>query len=69
MTPTAQTPLFAGPSVLALGIDPGSVVTGWGLVRKQGRQIEHVDSGTLQPDESDALAIAICAAISWRIDR
>ena len=32
-----------------LGIDPGSVVAGWGLVRKEGARILLEDSGVIRP--------------------
>ncbi|HUJ75233.1 MAG TPA: crossover junction endodeoxyribonuclease RuvC, partial [bacterium] len=31
--------------MLILGVDPGSRVTGWGLVRVQGARSQHVASG------------------------
>lgn len=45
----SQTPLFARAPLTALGIDPGSRVCGWAVVRRQGRQIERVASGELRP--------------------
>jgi crossover junction endodeoxyribonuclease RuvC len=47
MTPrVAQAPLFAGSAPLVvLGIDPGSIRCGWGVVRKEGRQLTRVGSG------------------------
>ena len=30
-----------------LGIDPGSIVTGWGLVELEGNQLRHVANGTI----------------------
>lgn len=36
--------------MLILGIDPGSVTTGWGLIDIQGKKISYVASGVLQFD-------------------
>jgi crossover junction endodeoxyribonuclease RuvC len=30
-----------------LGVDPGSIVTGWGLVELEGNQLRHVANGTI----------------------
>jgi len=38
---------IAGPSIL--GIDPGSIKTGWGLIRKEGNILVHVDNGLIVP--------------------
>src|SRR3972149_9662395 len=32
----------------ALGVDPGTVATGYGLVDEEGNQLFHVSSGTIQ---------------------
>lgn len=46
----------AGPRVRVLGIDPGSVKTGWGVVDVLGaRRVVHVDNGVLFLDDSAAL--------------
>ncbi len=38
----------------ALGVDPGTVVTGYGLVDEEDNQLFHVSSGTIQfPQKSD----------------
>jgi crossover junction endodeoxyribonuclease RuvC len=42
--------------MLILGIDPGSRITGWGLVRQEGPRALHVASGVLRLDERAALA-------------
>lgn len=36
--------------MIALGIDPGTRLLGWGVVRKQGSRLVHVDHGVIQPD-------------------
>jgi crossover junction endodeoxyribonuclease RuvC len=42
--------------VIALGIDPGTRLLGWGVVRKQGSRLVHVDHGVIQPDVNLPLA-------------
>ena len=39
-----------------LGIDPGSVATGYGLVDRDGSRLVHVAHGTLRPPRAAALA-------------
>jgi crossover junction endodeoxyribonuclease RuvC len=39
-----------------LGIDPGSRVTGWGVVESAGGEFRHVASGTIVLSTADALA-------------
>ncbi len=34
---------------LILGIDPGSIKTGWGVVRKEGSSLRHLDNGLVMP--------------------
>lgn len=42
-----------------LGIDPGSVATGWGIVDSEGSSLRHVASGVLRPPDPDpALRLA-----------
>lgn len=38
---------MAGPCRI-LGIDPGSVITGYGIIENRGRQLVHVHSGRIQ---------------------
>ncbi|MBN2644088.1 MAG: crossover junction endodeoxyribonuclease RuvC [Desulfuromonadaceae bacterium] len=38
-----------------LGVDPGTRVTGYGLVEKQGNRLLHVDNGVIYTSSSDAL--------------
>ena len=35
-----------------LGIDPGSRITGYGLVEQQGSRLVHVDNGALFTDKA-----------------
>ncbi len=39
-----------------MGIDPGSVVTGWGIVETAEGKLVHVDHGTIGASRSDAMA-------------
>jgi crossover junction endodeoxyribonuclease RuvC len=36
---------------IILGVDPGSRITGYGLIRTQGRHIEYLDSGCIRMGE------------------
>ena len=36
-----------GDGVIILGIDPGSRITGYGLIRKEGNRLIHVDNGAI----------------------
>jgi crossover junction endodeoxyribonuclease RuvC len=42
--------------ILVFGVDPGGFCTGWGLVRRIGPRVEHVESGVIRPKRSDAFA-------------
>lgn len=44
-----------------LGIDPGSLVTGYGVVERRGAGIHHVAHGTLRPPRAAALASRLAA--------
>ncbi len=39
-----------------LGVDPGSQVTGYGVVEREGSQVRHVAHGTLRPPRRESLA-------------
>ena len=39
--------------MLILGIDPGSIRTGWGLIKKEGKRIHYVSSGVLRFEGKD----------------
>lgn len=38
---------------IILGIDPGSRITGYGLVEQQGKQLSYLDSGCIRTGDSD----------------
>lgn len=35
--------------MIILGIDPGTQTTGYGLIKKEGRNIQHIDNGVISP--------------------
>jgi crossover junction endodeoxyribonuclease RuvC len=37
--------------MIILGIDPGTQVTGYGLIKKEGRLVSHVDNGIISPKQ------------------
>lgn len=45
--------------VRALGIDPGSRVTGWGVVESAGRAFRHLASGTIVLRPADPLGVRL----------
>lgn len=45
MTPVAKTSASRPRGETILGVDPGSIVTGWGLVELEGNQLRHVAHG------------------------
>lgn len=44
-----------------LGIDPGSVATGWGVVERRGSACAHVAHGTVRPPRGAALPMRLAA--------
>jgi crossover junction endodeoxyribonuclease RuvC len=44
-----------------LGIDPGSLVTGYGVVERRGSRLHHVAHGTLRPPRGAPLATRLAA--------
>jgi crossover junction endodeoxyribonuclease RuvC len=44
-----------------LGIDPGSSVTGYGVVERVGARLVHLTHGTLRPAKSQELAVRLAA--------
>jgi crossover junction endodeoxyribonuclease RuvC len=47
--------------VRILGIDPGSLVTGYGVVERRGARVHHIAHGTLRPPRAAALAGRLAA--------
>ncbi len=44
-----------------LGIDPGSIVTGFGILERDGSRLRHVAHGTLRPPRSASPAVRLAA--------
>ena len=42
-----------------LGIDPGSRVTGYGIIEAQGNRLRHLDNGIIATNSSDPLAVRL----------
>lgn len=42
-----------------IGIDPGLIHTGWGLIEMDGNSIRHIDHGLIKIDSSDDMAIRL----------
>ncbi|MDP8254890.1 MAG: crossover junction endodeoxyribonuclease RuvC [Candidatus Alcyoniella australis] len=42
--------------MIFLGIDPGSLVTGWGIVEEQGSRLRHIDNGLIQTTPGSSFA-------------
>ena len=42
-------------NITVLGIDPGLVKTGWGIIRKNGYYYEYVDCGVIKTDSDDTM--------------
>ncbi len=57
--------------MIVLGIDPGSLHTGWGVVRRAGPKLSYVAAGTIDTSKDDELPLrlkeiyeALCAVIA-----
>ncbi|CBL46859.1 Holliday junction resolvasome endonuclease subunit [gamma proteobacterium HdN1] len=44
---------------LILGVDPGSRVTGYGVIKKEGNQIRFVDCGCIYTNEKEAIPVRL----------
>ena len=42
--------------VIILGLDPGLGTTGWGVIRKEGNRLSHIDNGEIETDAKLPLA-------------
>ncbi|MBF0283336.1 MAG: crossover junction endodeoxyribonuclease RuvC [Magnetococcales bacterium] len=51
MTPAA--PPSKSPPLRVLGVDPGSVTTGWGVVERQGETLRRIAGGCIRAKEGD----------------
>ncbi|MGB5076938.1 MAG: crossover junction endodeoxyribonuclease RuvC [Sphingorhabdus sp.] len=42
--------------MIILGLDPGLGTTGWGVIRKDGNRLSHIDNGEIETDSKFPLA-------------
>ena len=42
--------------MIILGLDPGLGTTGWGVIRKEGNRLSHIDNGEIATDAKLPLA-------------
>jgi crossover junction endodeoxyribonuclease RuvC len=42
--------------MIILGLDPGLGTTGWGVIRKEGNRLSHIDNGEIETDPKHPLA-------------
>ena len=42
--------------MIILGLDPGLGTTGWGVIRKEGNRLSHIDNGEISTDAKQPLA-------------
>ncbi len=42
--------------MIILGLDPGLGTTGWGIIRREGNRLTHIDNGEITTDAKAALA-------------
>jgi crossover junction endodeoxyribonuclease RuvC len=49
-----------GQTIRIIGIDPGLVRTGWGVVESVGSRLSFVAAGTIRPRDTLALAARLC---------
>lgn len=42
--------------MIILGLDPGLGTTGWGIIRKEGNRLSHIDNGEIETDAKLPLA-------------
>lgn len=53
-------PIKATPPRIILGIDPGTVVTGWGVVQALGGTLRYVGHGTVNAAAAEPQALRLC---------
>jgi len=46
--------------MIVLGIDPGSIHTGWGVVERVGPRLRYIAAGTIDPRKTDDLSLRLC---------
>lgn len=52
-------PIKAAPPRVILGVDPGTVVTGWGVVQAIGGALRHVGYGTVHASSAEPQAVRL----------
>ena len=55
MAPLTKSGAGRPPREIVLGIDPGSIHTGWGIIEAVGNELRHIAHGTISPVPSLAL--------------
>jgi len=46
--------------MIVLGVDPGSIRTGWGVIERNGPRLTFVAAGTIETDRDDDFADRLC---------
>jgi crossover junction endodeoxyribonuclease RuvC len=46
--------------VIVLGVDPGTLHLGWGIVSREGNRLRHVAHGIVRLDGKSALSVRLC---------
>lgn len=47
--------------MIVLGVDPGTIRTGWGVIERAGPRLRYVAAGTVDAGKSAALEVRLCA--------
>jgi crossover junction endodeoxyribonuclease RuvC len=47
--------------MIVLGVDPGTIRTGWGVIERTGPRLRYVAAGTIDAGKSAALEVRLCA--------
>ncbi len=59
----------AGTTLRVLGVDPGTAVTGWGVLERCGGRVVHVAHGTIEPRAGTSLAVRLAVIHRALLDR
>lgn len=46
--------------MIVLGVDPGSIRTGWGVIERRGPRLHFIAAGTIETGRGDAVADRLC---------
>lgn len=58
--------------MIVIGVDPGTLHTGWGVVRREGSRLQHVDAGVIRPKRDaplDQRLLAIYEQLTALVER